>query len=193
MAKPRIRPVVFLDRDGTLIHDRPGRYLCRPDQLKFYKTTFEALRLLKSAGFTLVVVTNQSGLGRGFLNEKTLSVIHAKMRRMLKAKKADIDAIYYCPHHPKDKCACRKPLPRLAKRAVRELGLSLNGAVVIGDKKADVDLGKALGIKSVFLKTGHGRLQREKFGSKVRPSGHARNILDAARWVLKNMRKGDLD
>ena len=191
MTKKGIRPVVFLDRDGTLIHDRPGRYLCRPEQLRFYKSTFKALKLLKSAGYRLIVITNQSGIGRGYLDEKMLTRIHLKMREALRRRHADIDAIYYCPHHPDDGCRCRKPSPKLAKRAIRDLNLDLKGAYVIGDKKADVDLGRSLGIRSIFLKTGHGRLQRMKYGVRVRPCSHARDILDAARQVLKNMDKGD--
>ncbi len=186
---PRKRPVIFLDRDGTLIHDRPGHYLNRPEKLRFYRTTFEALRLLKNAGYTLVIISNQSGLGRGFLTEAALRRIHARMRGELRRHRADLDAIYYCPHHPDDRCRCRKPKPLLALRARREMGLTFTGAVMIGDKKADMDLARAIGAASILLKTGHGRTQRLLYGAKLRPTHEAANILDAARWVVKNMKR----
>ncbi|MFH2201521.1 MAG: HAD family hydrolase [Elusimicrobiota bacterium] len=189
--QPRKHSVVFLDRDGTLIHDRPGHYLRRPEKLRFYRVTFAAMRLLKKAGYRLVVITNQSGIGRGYLSEAMVRRINAHMRRELRRHNADLDAIYYCPHHPRERCRCRKPSPLMARRAQRELGLSFNGAVVIGDKKADVDLGRAIGASTVLLKTGHGRSQRQLFGRSIRPSHSAKNILDAARWVVKNVKRNE--
>lgn len=182
------RRVVFLDRDGTIIHDRPGYYLCRPEKLKFYKVAFEALRILKRAGYRLVVVTNQSGIGRGYLDTRTLARIHHRLRLGLGRRGARIDAIYFCPHHPQDRCRCRKPSPLMARRAVREMGLTLEGAVVVGDKKADIDLGRALGISSVLLRTGHGRDQRKLFGRKLKPTYSAKDILSAARWIISRRR-----
>ncbi|MEE8424455.1 MAG: HAD family hydrolase [Elusimicrobiota bacterium] len=179
------RRVVFLDRDGTIIHDRPGYYLRRPEKLKFYKVTFEALRLLKRAGYQLVLVTNQSGIGRGYLDTRTLAKIHRRLQANLRRRGTRIDAIYFCPHHPKDGCRCRKPSPFMARRAVREMGLTLEDAVIVGDKKADIDLGRALGISSVLLRTGHGRDQRKRFGRKLKATYSAKDILTAARWIIR--------
>ncbi|MBI4423594.1 MAG: HAD-IIIA family hydrolase [Elusimicrobia bacterium] len=179
--------VVFLDRDGTLIWDRPGFYLRRPEQIRLYRSTPEALRLLRRAGYRLVVVSNQSGIGRGFLDHAMLKRIHARLRRELRARRARLDAIYFCPHRPDDACRCRKPLPTLARRAVRELRLTLKGAAMIGDKKADVDLAAALGIPSVLVRTGHARRQKRSFGRGVRPTHEARDILAAARWVVRSL------
>lgn len=179
--------VVFLDRDGTLIWDRPGFYLSRPEDLRVYRSTPEALKLLKRAGYRLVVVSNQSGIGRGFLDHRTLGRIHARLLRELRRKGATLDAIYFCPHHPDDRCRCRKPLPTLARRAIRELGLTLEGAAVIGDKKADVDLARALKIPSVLVRTGHAKHQRGTFGKDLAPTHQAKDVLSAARWVVRTL------
>jgi len=185
--KKEPRRVVFLDRDGTIIHDRPGHYLTRPESLRVYRGATEALRLLRKAGFQLVVVSNQSGLGRGYLDLPTLGRIHTRLKKELAKGGAKLDAIYYCPHHPDDRCRCRKPLPTLAKRATREMGLTLKGAAMVGDKKADIDLAGNLGIASVLLKTGHGRSQRERYGKKLNATHESRDLLGAARWIVKNL------
>lgn len=185
LKRRKRRRVVFLDRDGTIIHDRPGYYLRRPEKLKFYKVASEALRLLKRAGYQLVVVTNQSGIGRGYLDTRTLAKIHRRLRADLRRRGTRIDAIYFCPHHPQARCSCRKPSPVLARRAVRDMGLTLSGAVMVGDKKADIDMGRALGISSILLRTGHGRDQRQRFGRSLNPTHSAKDILGAARWIIR--------
>ncbi|TBR19176.1 HAD family hydrolase [bacterium] len=181
------RPAVFLDRDGTLNPDRPGWYLTHPKQMRVYKRAPAALKLLRAAGFRLVVVTNQSGLGRGYLDEPTLGRIHAKLRRLLAAGGARLDGIYYCPHHPDVRCSCRKPLAALARKAVRELGLTLEGSVVIGDKPADMGLARALGVPGVLVLTGHGRHFRRK-SAALKPAAVRRDVLGAARWVTENLK-----
>jgi D-glycero-D-manno-heptose 1,7-bisphosphate phosphatase len=184
---PSKRKVVFLDRDGTLIHDRPGHYLLNPEGLRFYKNTFAALRLLKKAGYKLVVITNQSGLGRGLLTRPTLKRIHKKMHAALKRAGASVDAVYFCPHHPKDGCRCRKPSTLLARKALRDKNLTLQAAAVVGDKKADIDLGRALGVAALHLECGHGRQQRERYGKSLRATARTRDILGAAKWIVRNL------
>ncbi|HAH07069.1 MAG TPA: hypothetical protein DCM05_11220 [Elusimicrobia bacterium] len=178
-------PVIFLDRDGTLIYDRPGFYLRRPEQVRLYRFTAEALRLLRRAGFKLVVVSNQSGIGRGYLGLEMLRRIHLRLKAELKERGARLDGFYFCPHHPDDACRCRKPSPFLALKAVRELGLTLKGSFVVGDKKADADLARALGVPSVHLKTGHGRSQRERYGPRLGATHRSPHLLAAARWILR--------
>lgn len=187
------RKVVFLDRDGTLLWDRPGFYLKHPSRMRLYRETPEALRLLSRAGFRLVILTNQSGLGRGFLDERTLAAIHARLRRRLAKNGVRLDGIYYCPHAPERDCPCRKPKTLLARRALRELGLSLSGAAVIGDKKADVDLARRLGIVSIHLRTGHGRDQAARYRGRLKPTHSARGVLQAARWLLRRNGHGGSD
>lgn len=182
----KARPAAFLDRDGTLNPDRPGWYLTRPSQMRVYRRAPAAMKLLRRAGFRLVVVTNQSGLGRGYLDEPTLGRIHAKLRRLLRRGGAPLDGIYYCPHHPAVNCACRKPKALLARRAVRELGLTLKGSVVIGDKPADMGLARALGVPGVLVLTGHGRHSLAK-SKALGPAAVRRDVLSAAAWVIRNV------
>jgi len=189
-GRKKKRPAAFLDRDGTIIHDRPGHYLRRPEKLRLYSRSAQALRLLRRAGFRIVVVSNQSGIGRGYIDYPTLNRIHARFHRVLREGGAKVDAIYFCPHHPDEGCRCRKPSPLLGRRAVREMGLSLDGAVMIGDKKADIDFGKALGIRTALLRCGHGRDQLARHGKRLRPDHVARDLLAAARWAARELRRG---
>lgn len=179
------RPVAFLDRDGTLLYDRPGYYLRTPDKLRLYPYTAQALKALKKRGYALVVVTNQSGVGRGYLTEETLEKINDRLQRLLRKKGVPLDGIYCCLHHPEDRCRCRKPKPTLALQAVRDLGLTLEGAVVIGDKKADADLARNLKATSVFVMTGHGRNEAMRYGRRLRAHYTARNLLAGVNWWLK--------
>lgn len=177
-------PVIFLDRDGTLIHTRTGWYLTRPDQVRLYAGACRAMRLLRSAGYRLVIISNQSGLARGFLDRDTLAKVHGRMLRQLRLGGARLDGIYFCPHHPEDRCRCRKPSPVLARRAMRDLGLTLRGSAVVGDKKADVDLARALGIPSVLVTTGEGPSQMKRWGQRLRPTHIAPSLLSAAKHIL---------
>jgi histidinol-phosphate phosphatase family protein len=177
---------VFLDRDGTLIHDRPGFYLRRPEQLRIYPYTAEALRRLRAAGFKLVLVSNQSGIGRGYLDHAMLGRIHRRLLQELRRKGARLDGFYFCPHGPWEKCACRKPSPYLARKASRELGLSLRGCYVVGDKKVDVDLARALGAESVHVLTGHGRSDRARHGKGLGAVHRTSNLLTAANWIVRH-------
>ena len=181
------RPAIFLDRDGTLIHDRPGFYLRKLEQLRIYPFAFEALRRLKRAGYRLVVISNQSGVGRGYLSAATLEKIHRRLRSQLRLRGAALDGIYVCPHAPNALCRCRKPSPLLARRAARELGLRWGRSCVIGDKKADVDLARALGLPCVHVATGHGRRERLRHRGALRATHYAGNLAAAANWILREL------
>lgn len=181
----RVRPVVFLDRDGTLVHDRPGFYLSHPERMKIYKTTVPALRLLQKRGFDLVILTNQAGIARKTLSLKTLKTIHGNLLGSLERHGIKIRGIYFCPHAPEENCPCRKPRTLLAEKAAKELGLSMKWAWMVGDKKTDMDLAKNMKIPSVFLLTGHGKNELRLHGRKIRAGKKARNLLEAARWILK--------
>lgn len=180
-----------MDRDGTLVRDKPGHYLKHHANMRIYPFTAPALKLLKAAGYQLVILTNQSGLAHGYLDEKMLAAIHRKLREGLRRHGARFDAIYYCPHSPEDHCKCRKPKTPLARRAVRDMNLTLDGAAIIGDKYADVELGRRLGIPSIHVLTGHGRNEQRKLGSRLRPTHTATNVLTAARWLLRNAGAGN--
>jgi heptosyltransferase-2 len=143
---------IFLDRDGTLNED-PG-YLKSASELKLLPGVAAALARLKAAGARLVVVTNQSGVGRGFFSLKDLEAVHARLEGLLEQGDAALDAIYFCPHHPDDGCRCRKPATGMVDRAVTELQVDLRNAYVVGDHASDIQLAKAAGMKSVLVTSG---------------------------------------
>lgn len=142
-----MKPWLLLDRDDTIIDD-PG-YLSEPDGLKFLPGAVEGLRAFSQAGWPLVLVTNQSGIGRGYFSEEQLAVVHTRLRQMLETEGVRLTGIYYCPHAPSDECDCRKPLPALGLRAAQELELDLAQAVMVGDKESDLRMGRALGCRYV--------------------------------------------
>jgi histidinol-phosphate phosphatase family protein len=158
------KPAVFLDRDGTILTERG--YLLETKKMRFYPFVFSALRRLVKNGFKLVVITNQSAIGRGYLTEKKLSEIHD-----------------YCPHRPDASCRCRKPKPFLVKRAAKELSLDLSKSFIVGDQARDVELAYNSGAKGVLVLTGAGRQQRsaaKKYASHV-----SRNLDKASKWIVK--------
>jgi len=158
MQSPRTeampRPAIFLDRDGTLIEER--HYLAAPSQVALLPHVAEALARFAQAGYALVIVTNQSGIGRGYFTEAQLSDVHRHLVSLLAASGVRLDGIYHCPHAPGQACDCRKPLPGLIDRAAAELGLDVARSFVIGDKPADVSLAVRVGARPVLVRTGYG-------------------------------------
>lgn len=149
------RRFVLIDRDGTLNVEK--HYLSHPDQLELVPGAGRALRALGDAGYGICVVTNQSGLARGYFDMAALDRVHARLREMLAAEGAALDGIYLCPHAPADSCDCRKPLPGMALQAVAEHGFDPKAAFLIGDKEVDVELGLAVGATTFLVRTGYGR------------------------------------
>ena len=139
--------LALLDRDGTIIVDKI--YLDDPGGIELASGALEGLKLLRDAGFVLVLVTNQSGIGRGYLREATLALIHARLAHILEAEGIDLAAIYFCPHGPNDGCDCRKPAPGMGRRAMADFGFGPDQTVVIGDSAADMGLAAALGVRGV--------------------------------------------
>jgi D-glycero-D-manno-heptose 1,7-bisphosphate phosphatase len=185
------RRAVFLDRDGTINEDvgYPGRF----DQVRIYPYSFEAIRKINEAGLAVVVVTNQSGIGRGFFTEAALRVLHEKFDAALLAGGARLDSIYYCPHHPGSEvpgygidCACRKPLPGMALKAREALGLDLDGSYMVGDKEEDIRFGLAFGGTPVLVLTGYGKgaLAALRAGG-IEPAFVAADLAEAVDWILR--------
>lgn len=141
---------VLLDRDGTINFD--CGYLSRPEQLQLLPYAAEGLRALSQLGFELVVVTNQSGIGRGYFDEQALQAVHARLRQLLAAEGVRLTAIYHCPHHSEDHCNCRKPAPGMVLRAADELGFDPGQSFMIGDKRCDFELGRAVGAKTILVR-----------------------------------------
>lgn len=154
-----MRKTCFLDRDGTLIADR--QYLSDPDGVDLLPGVCDGLEQLVSAGFFLAVLTNQSGIGRGYFFEQDMVRVNQRVDELLRAQKLRIDAWYFCPHHPVDACACRKPQRGLADQAATDFDLDLTQSFVIGDSDADIGLARNIGAVGIRVLTGRDGLPCE--------------------------------
>lgn len=168
---------IFIDRDGTLIEE--VNFLHRVEDLRFFGYTNEAIKLLKESGFRVVVVTNQSGIGRGLYTTDEMHAIHEQIQKDLTEK---LDAFYFCPHLPDAGCACRKPNVGMIEQAKRDFEIDFTNSWVIGDKVLDVELGFNAGIKSALVRTGYG--QSAVAALKRKPDLIAENLLEAARYIV---------
>lgn len=155
------KQAVFLDRDGTINVERD--YLYRPEEFVFIPGAVEAIRQFNRSGFLVVVVSNQSGVARGYYGEEEVRLLHRHIDRLLQEAGARVDAWYFCPHHPDGRepynrsCECRKPKTGMLRQAAEELGIDLKRSWMIGDKLIDVEAGLAAGCRSVLVLTGYGR------------------------------------
>lgn len=150
------RQAAFLDRDGVINRDRA--YVSRWEDFEFVPGAVDAMRRLKKAGYALVVVTNQSGIARGYYSEAQYQALTAAMQQALANAGAAVDAVYHCPHHPKGKvaelaidCDCRKPAPGMILRAAKELNLSLADSILVGDKPSDIEAARAAGVGRAYI------------------------------------------
>lgn len=151
---------VFLDRDGTLLHLVP--YLDDPARARLYAGVGPALRRLADAGAALVLVTNQSGIARGYFSRKRVDAVHARLQALLARHGVRLDAIEVCPHHPDvtGRCDCRKPAPGMIVRAAKRLGIDLRASWTIGDNASDLGAARAAGTGAALVLTGYGRRTR---------------------------------
>jgi D-glycero-D-manno-heptose 1,7-bisphosphate phosphatase len=175
---------VFLDRDGT-ISEEMG-YLNHASRFRMFPFTGPAIRSLNEAGFAVVVVTNQSGVARGYFPESLLDQVHQRMNQELNGQQARIDAVYYCRHGAKENCDCRKPRPGMITRAAQELRLSIPHSYVVGDRYSDMETGFQAGAHTVFVKTGYG-LGEWTWRSKEwprQPDWVAEDLQMAVTWIL---------
>jgi len=189
LSAPLEGVTVFLDRDGTLNYD-PG-YLKIAGDLKLLAGVGPALARLKRAGARLVVVTNQSGVGRGIVTLKDLEAIHARLQGLLEQEHAALDAIYFCPHHPNDGCHCRKPNVGMVERAVSELQLDLRRSYLIGDHTRDILLAQRVGAKAVLITSGPVDLQTldRLDAEQVMPDIVVKSMTEAVDWILADAKR----
>lgn len=150
------KKAVFLDRDGTIVVHVP--YLSSPEQLELLPHAVEGIRLFKDHGYLIIVVTNQSGVARGYFDEKSLMQVHDKLKKILIKENAEVDDIYYCPHYDEGiveqyrvRCDCRKPRPKMLFDAAKQYNIDLSQSIMIGDSEVDVLVGKEAGCKSVLI------------------------------------------
>lgn len=182
-----INSAVFLDRDGTLNFD-PG-YIGDPKELKLLPGTGEALFKLKSYGFKLIVISNQSGIARGIIKDEDVRAVNNQLNRLLSSYKVSIDRFYYCPAHPdfssREECKCRKPSNTMVLQAASDFNIDLNKSYFVGDSVSDIECAMNSGLKSILVKTGQGSeslsiLQNQ---NKI-PSFVAENITDACNFII---------
>jgi D-glycero-D-manno-heptose 1,7-bisphosphate phosphatase len=145
---------VLLDRDGTINRER--HYLSEPEQIELCPNAGQGLRRMLELGLGLVVVTNQSGISRGYFDELMLRVIHDRLRYLLRQQGVLLHGVYHCPHGPDARCECRKPEPGMAERAAKEFGFELSESFMIGDKACDIELGRAVAATTILVRTGYG-------------------------------------
>ncbi len=182
-------PVVFLDRDGTII-DEVG-YLDRPERVVLFPYSIAAIGALNRAGFRVVMVTNQSGIARGFFDEARVDAIHDHIAGLLAIGGAHLDAYYYCPHHPDGcvpryagRCECRKPARGLVDRAVRELSIDPARSFTVGDRWLDVRLAQNVGGRGILVRTGYGALEEQRRPTDVVVDAIVDNLVGAVGHIL---------
>lgn len=190
-----MRPAIFLDRDGTLNED--VGHLDRFERLTLFPWSLDAVRLLRRAGYAVVVVTNQEGVARGLVTESFVGEVRRFIDRRLALLGERLDGHYHCPHAPhaalsayRRVCDCRKPGPGLVHRASRELDLDVGRSVVVGDKWSDVALARATGARAILLRTGYGRSQEQAPPAGPGPDAVTDTLMDAASWVLRHPAPG---
>jgi D-glycero-D-manno-heptose 1,7-bisphosphate phosphatase len=178
---------VFLDRDGTI--NEEVNYLSKPEDFRLLPGAALAIRLLKAQVWLVIVISNQSGVARGYYTEGDVAAIHERLRADLAQAGTGVDAIYYCPHHPDDACACRKPGTLLFEQAARDFDLDLAASYVVGDKQSDLLPGKLLGCGTILVLTGYGRRELAMAGRQgCQPDYIADDLYQAAKWILSGSR-----
>lgn len=176
------RRAVFLDRDGTINPD-PG-YINSPERLRIFPAARRGLRLLAENKFLLFVVTNQSGLGRGYFQEEDLEAVHRKLGTELQRDGITLTEIVYCPHHPDDGCVCRKPSPYLVQKLAAAHGIDLGGSFFVGDKLVDVLTGFNAGCRAVLLASPDQFPELRRMKEWREPDYIAKDLYQAALWII---------
>lgn len=193
-AKDHLTKAVFLDRDGTLNYEIKGD-LTKPAQLRLYKNVPEALKLLRQAGYKLIVATNQSLIARGLIPEQGLKLIHKKLEKLLWRNGVRLDRIYYCPHHPtlgtvkrfSKSCDCRKPEPGMLKQAISDFRVDPKQSFFIGDTARDMGAARKAGVRFILLLTGYGKKTLKKADKKSPPALIAGSLLKACKFITKTL------
>ena len=182
---------IFMDRDGT-ISEEVG-YVNHLSRYRLLPRSLEAIRLINRAGFLAIVTTNQSGVARGYFSESLVKQVHDRLLAWTREGGARLDAIYYCPHHPREggppyraDCDCRKPRPGMIRKAAAEHGIDLSRSYVIGDSRVDLEAGSGAGVPGILVLTGYGRGVAEHQRGTLRPAPLAieEDLLGAVRFVL---------
>ena len=184
------RTAVFLDRDGTINEEM--EFVCSPDELHLITGAANAIYRLNASGLVTCVISNQSGIARGFLTEDDLVRIHQKLERELSFENARVDRIYHCPHHPTEgkppyniSCPCRKPRDGMLQAAKRDFSLDLNRSFIVGDRIVDIQAGKSVGAQTILVLTGYGRTTLEECrNARVHPDHIMPSLVEAVEYIV---------
>lgn len=178
-----LHPAVFLDRDGTIIEDLG--YIDDPSDIVFFPASFKALSILQKH-FLLFIITNQSGISKGFTSKDKVIEVNKYIIDFLKDRSIVIYDIFYCPHSSEENCSCKKPNPYFIKKAAELYNLNLADSFMIGDHPSDAKFGLNAGVEPIYLLTGHGTKHRSELAFDIKICD---NILDAAKYVVKNKKR----
>jgi D-glycero-D-manno-heptose 1,7-bisphosphate phosphatase len=176
------RQYILLDRDGTIIVDK--HYLHDPDEVELLPGVVEGLQRMRDMGFGLAVLTNQSGVERGYYDEASVNACNGRMEALLQPHGVSLDGIFYCPHAPETGCDCRKPATGLMEQAALALGFNPGESVMIGDKEADMLLGRAVGAMTILVRTGKGAAHEERCRDSA---DHVVDSLVQAAEIMENL------
>ncbi len=185
VTEGEMKRAVFLDRDGTINIEK--EYLYKSEDFEFIPGVPEAIRMLNQAGTMVVVVTNQSGVARGYYTEDDIINLHRHITRELERSDAYVDVWLYCPHHPDGRgsyalpCNCRKPLPGMLQEAATRYDIDLDNSIMIGDKLADIEAGQAAGCRTILVRTGYGAQVEQAIGPQVTVCD---DLLSAVKFLL---------
>jgi D-glycero-D-manno-heptose 1,7-bisphosphate phosphatase len=176
--------VIFLDRDGVINQDSPD-YIKNRQEFIFIPGSISAICELCDLGFDIIIITNQSGLGRHLITPSNLNQIHDNLVREIRARGGRITDIFFCPHRPQDNCKCRKPLPGMLFKAQKKYAIDLATAIMVGDSAKDIECGRNAGVgKTILVKTGNFRAAQKILSEKgLRPDYVASDLLSAAKWI----------
>ncbi|MBN1493566.1 MAG: HAD family hydrolase [Candidatus Omnitrophica bacterium] len=178
------RKVIFIDRDGVINWDPIGDYIKKWDDFKFLDGVLEALYMLSAAGYEIIVISNQAGIGDGKYLKEDLDEITENMERVVRSYGAKITAGYYCLHGKDEGCTCRKPEIGLFEQAARDHSFIPQETYFIGDKISDIKAGKRFGLKTIMVMTGHGPLQKDSVDDSSRPDHIADDLMAAVHYIL---------
>ena len=183
-----MQKVIFIDRDGVINRDPGGwtkySYVTKWDEFSFIDGSIEALRRLKEAGYKIYLISNQGGISKGYFMQEDLDKLNERMLREIEKGGGRIDHLYYCPHHDKDNCECRKPKTGLIEQAIRETDVDLKNTFIIGDSLRDIEAGKRMGMKTIFVLSGKAPLSETK-NWPLQPDCIKKDLLEAVEWILE--------
>jgi D-glycero-D-manno-heptose 1,7-bisphosphate phosphatase len=180
-----LEKVIFLDRDGVINYDSPD-YVRSWDAFRFLPGSLEALAALTAAGYTLIVITNQAGVGRGLIPPEVLEDMHRRMRQAVHDHGGRIFDIFHCPHRVDEHCDCRKPAPGMIQQAAARHRIDTAGTIMIGDNAKDIDCGRRAGCgATILVRTGNGsQAQKDLADQGIQPAAVADNLMEAAGMIL---------